>query len=167
MEATDKNTFILTAPKHSGKTTAAKNLIETIRKKGLTPAGIIAPSIYKDNKLIGFNILDIKNGKQTLLLDISDENKRDLVFTEQGMKVGQNALDIANLKDANIIILDEFGPLEMKHQGWREQFDLIIQKFNRPIVIIVRAELANEVGKIYNVSDENILGLDISISDIL
>ena len=159
--------FLLTAPKHSGKTTAAKKLTELAKQNNLSPAGILAPSIYKDSKLIGFKILDIKTSRQTLLFDFSDETKRELTFTKKGLKFGDTALSIENLKDADLIILDEFGPLELNNKGWRKQFDTIIKQFNIPIIIITRSELAPDVQRIYNIPNKNILDLNISLTDVI
>jgi nucleoside-triphosphatase THEP1 len=49
------------AGKHSGKTTAAMQLTRRLQQQGCTVGGILAPSIYKDGRLTGFDIIDIRN----------------------------------------------------------------------------------------------------------
>ena len=50
-----------TGPRHSGKTTTASDLVKTAHKEGFIVAGLLAPSLYDNGELIGFDALDIKN----------------------------------------------------------------------------------------------------------
>ena len=75
-------------PKHSGKTSAAEKLAEKARAEGFKVAGILAPSIYENGKLVGFDIIDLRNQKRTLL---ARRKKADgsFSFTTEGLKFGK------------------------------------------------------------------------------
>ena len=53
-----QNKLVLwTGKKHSGKTTAAARLAQTARAEGFAVAGSLAPSTYRNGRLIGYDIL--------------------------------------------------------------------------------------------------------------
>ena len=136
--------------RHSGKTTAAGKLAEQARDEDFSVAGLLAPAIYVDRCLRGFEGVDLRNGTRTLLANRGQRpDTEQFVFTEAGLKFGRNALDIDAVKSAELIIVDEFGPLELAGGGWRRNVDILLTSTDAVVVLVVRDEIAGKVKKLY------------------
>lgn len=142
---------MFTGPKHSGKTTAANRLARQVRSKGFSVSGLLAPAVYKDNRLVGFGAVDLRRDKQIDLANrrITTGKSAGWVFTEAGLKLGKAALNPSAASSADLIIVDEFGPLELEGRGWRKEVDLLLASTNVPVVLVVRQELEERVQKLY------------------
>ena len=143
--------ILLTGRKHSGKTTAANRLARQVRLKGFIVAGLLAPAVYKDNRLVGFGVVDLMRDKQINLANRRKAagKRAGWAFTEAGLKLGKAALNPSAADSADLIIVDEFGPLELDGRGWRKEVDLLLASTDVPVVLVVRQELEERVQKLY------------------
>lgn len=155
---TTQNTLILwTGPKHCGKTTSAANLAQIARAEGFDVAGILAPSLYLNGELLGFDVLDLQNENRIpLAKKLKTQNSKlktkmagPFTFINEGLKLGNAALSKENTKSADLIIIDEFGPLELKGQGWRKNIDSLLASSDAVILLVVRRELTDTVQQLY------------------
>ncbi len=147
-----QNKLVLwTGKKHSGKTTAAAKLAQAARAEGFAVAGLLAPSTYRNGRLIGYDILELRNKTRTSLAQHkTDGNKTErFTFAADGLKLGRSALSPAATKSADIIIVDEFGPLELRGDGWRRDVDSLLASSNALILLVVRRELVDRVQELY------------------
>ncbi len=147
-----RNKLILwVGEKHSGKTTSAADLARTARDEGFNVAGLLAPSLYRDGRLIGFDALDLGNGKRAPLarLQTNPGKTGPFTFTTDGLKLGNAALSAEATKSADLVMVDEFGPLELNGQGWRKNVDSLLSSSNAVILLVVRRELTEEVQRLY------------------
>ena len=137
--------------KHSGKTTSVAKLAQRVQDEGFNVAGILAPSTYENGQLIGFDVLDLWNGTRVPLANRqANVNKSEaFVFTDAGLKLGKIALSPAATKAYNLVIIDEFGPLELHGNGWRKDVDLLLSSSNALLLLVVRRELADQVQQLY------------------
>lgn len=143
--------FLWAGPKHSGKTTAAANLACAARQHGLRVAGLLAPSVYRDGRLIGFDALDLRSGARSPLAVRRDEPGEvgSFHFVEEGRRLGCDALDAVATDGADLVIVDEFGPLELAGRLWRAAVDSLVHAGRAPLVVVVREELAGAVRDVY------------------
>jgi nucleoside-triphosphatase THEP1 len=151
MVANHNKLVLWTGEKHSGKTTCAASLVNIAREEGFNVAGLLAPSLYRDGELLGFDVLDLRNKTR---VSLARRNKEDcktgqFKFFQNGLKLGNAALSAQATKTADLIIIDEFGPLELNGQGWRKNTDSLIASSNAMILFIVRQELAESVRQLY------------------
>ena len=147
-----QNRFILwTGPKHCGKTTSAVNLIQIARAEGFNVAGLLEPSLYHNSELLGFDVLDVKNQTRAPLARRKQGKRKagSFNFFTDGLKFGNAVLNTEATKSADLIIIDEFGPLELKNRGWRRNIDSLLASSSAIILIIVRQELTSTVRKLY------------------
>jgi len=137
--------------KHSGKTTSAANLARTARDEGFNVAGLLAPSSCRDGRLIGFDALDLRNEKSAPLARRQTKPGKTgpFAFITEGLKLGNAALSTEATKFADLIIVDEFGPLELNGDGWRKNVDSLLASSDAVILLVVRRELADEVRQLY------------------
>jgi nucleoside-triphosphatase len=147
-----QNRLILwTGPKHCGKTTSASHLTQAALSEGFNVAGVLEPSLYENSKLLGFDILDLQTQKRAPLARCkSNHNKTGpFKFTAEGLKLGDTILSAKATIHADLIIVDEFGPLELKGQGWRKNIDSLLASGNHIILLVVRDELVDAVRQLY------------------
>lgn len=143
--------FLWTGPKHGGKTTAAARLARAVRQEGFRVAGLLAPSVYRDGHLAGFDALDLRSEARAPLAVRRDGpgDVGSFHFLDEGLKLGGRALDVAAIQGADLVMVDEFGPLEFASGGWRGAVDSLVLVGRMPLLIVVRQELAGAVRDIY------------------
>jgi len=155
MASIQKRLILWTGERHCGKSTSVAKLVRAVRKEGFDVAGVLAASLYRDGKLVGFDAVDLRNGKRAPLARRKiDGNKiGPFSFIADGLKLGNAALSITRIKSADLIIVDEFGPLELRNDGWRKKVDLLLaagSPKSRPVILlVVRQELARQVRQLY------------------
>jgi len=137
--------------KHCGKTTSATNLVEIARAEGFEVAGLLAPSIYRNGRLIGFDALELGDRTRAPLAKRQKKPGKNgaFAFVSDGLKLGNAALSPETTKSADLIIVDEFGPLELNGDGWRKNVDSLLASSNAVILLVIRCELADQVQQLY------------------
>ena len=155
---TDPKTDIILwiGSKHSGKTTTAMKLRQRVRSEGFTVAGVLCPSVYVNNTLTGFDILDAANDERIPLArrkamknDKSAEMIGPFAFSKEGLEFGYNILQSPKTHRAHLIFLDEFGPLELKGKGWRRAFENLLGYAQGILLLVVREYLLEQVRQLY------------------
>ena len=143
--------ILWTGEKHCGKTTSAANLVKIVRSERFNIAGLLAPSIYSNGELLGFDAIDLQNETRVPLAKRNTDTGKTEQFTflPEGLKLGNAALSATAAKSADLVIIDEFGPLELDRRGWRENVDSLLASSSAMILLVVRQELAEQVRQIY------------------
>jgi len=139
-------------PKHSGKTTAAARLVHAARDGGFVVAGCLAPSVYANDLLLGFDVVNLRSGERAPLArrETGPGQDRQFRFLAEGLALGNEALDPTATQDADLILVDEYGPLELTFQGWRTAGDRLMTSTDAVLLLVVREELADEVQQLYD-----------------
>ena len=152
MVATQNRLILWTGPKHSGKTTSATKLAQVASAEGFNVAGLLAPSLYRNSKLLGFDVLDLQNQTRAPLArgKISQSKAGPFTFIADGLKLGNAVLSAEATKSADLVIVDEFGPLELNNEGWRRNVDSLLISSNAVVLLVVRRELADTVRQVYS-----------------
>jgi nucleoside-triphosphatase len=143
--------ILWTGPKHTGKTTGVLQLVEAIRGEGLVVAGVVAPSIRRDGRLVGFRCVDLGTGKQAPLAQLGRGHAQTgrFSFHHEGLQLGAQALSPEATRNADLILVDEYGPFELASGGWRKAVDRLMVCRGAPILMVVRQELADQVAQVY------------------
>jgi nucleoside-triphosphatase len=137
-------------PKHSGKTTTATEMVESLRSDGHSVGGILAPSLYRDGRLVGFDVVDVFSGRRGPLLRLGRPGDvGPFVFEAEGVGLGESALASSYCRQSDLIIIDEFGPLELAGRGWREAIDRLVEANDSLLLLVVRQSLCTTVSKLY------------------
>jgi nucleoside-triphosphatase THEP1 len=158
--------FLWTGPRHSGKTTGAAQLARQARQDGFRLAGVLAPSIYREGHLVGFEALDLQSEARSLLAVRRDDpgDIGSFHFLKEGLRLGRQALDVAAADGADLVIVDEFGPLELASRGWRQAVNALVEAGRAPLLLIVRRELAGAVRETYAGVPTEVLDATVSAS---
>jgi nucleoside-triphosphatase THEP1 len=119
MDYAENKCILWVGDKHAGKTTAAAELVRRLQQEGYTAGGILAPSIYQDDQLVGFDIVDIKNDVRVQLA-IRDEKSSGIVpyeYNKEGLEFGHAAISPVGNEAADLVIVDEYGPWNWTVRG--------------------------------------------------
>jgi nucleoside-triphosphatase THEP1 len=140
--------FILTSGQHKGKTSFAVALAEQLKNIGLTPGGFVAPGKFEKNRRSEFDIMDLLTGKRKHLCSIHNHDGEQIGpfgFFADGQRFGNRLLRPENLTDADVVFIDEIGPLELKGKGWAAAVDRLMKVPGKPHVWVVRKSLVTDV----------------------
>jgi len=144
--------FLWTGLKHSGKTTALRSLVVRARERGLAIAGLIAPAVREHRMLIGYDAEDAATGRRAPLLRLAAGDAApdvgSFALQPAGVALGAAALGKDRTRNADLVVVDEFGPLEMAGGLWRPFVDALALA-DTTLVVAVRDDLAEAVRRIY------------------
>ena len=146
------NVVLWIGPKHSGKSTAAARLVERATAEGFPVAGILAPAVYHGGALAGFDAVNVVTGLRRPLARRAEQTQCDVgpfAFETEGLRLGSAALAPVAARSAALVIVDEFGPLELRGRGWRSAVDRLTSEFQGVLLLVVRDELARDVVRLY------------------
>jgi nucleoside-triphosphatase THEP1 len=152
MSATTDRLILWVGEKHSGKTTALADFVENARTEGFKIAGILAPSIYHNSRLMGFDVLDLRDAARAPLArrEICGDTVGHFTFLDEGLRLGNAALSKEATESADLIVVDEFGPLELSGRGWRSSVDSLLDSSNHTVMLVVRRQLVDSVRRTYS-----------------
>ena len=152
-----KRVLIITGEINSGKTSAVEKLIFLLQSAGKKTCGVYSRGILKDNKKIGFEIVDIKSGRAKQIASVHAESNFNVsqgrYFFNVDIFDEYNKI-IMNSFDEDVIIIDEIGPLELKDGGFFPLIQNCLANFKGKLVFVIRDHLIENVLAKFN------LGLD-------
>ena len=131
--------LLLIGKKGCGKSSLLYTLFD-----GCNIGGVICISVFEKGERIGKDAVNMVDGKRCLFCRITNManfkgvKTQEYVISKDGIRFCINALEKAMEKDS--IIIDEFGPLEMKEKGVYETAKKIIES-EKNVVIVLRKNL--------------------------
>ncbi len=148
---------LIVGSKNSGKTAFLDFLIQKAFQNKLTVAGFLSRGKLCDGQKNQYFLEDISTGKHYLLANQTPGRSEKIpyggyFFDPDIFELG-NELLIHNL-NANLLVLDEFGPLELKGQGFRKAFDIVLHEYHGIFLIAVRPVVLPELKKILLTTQE-------------
>jgi len=152
MQPRDSRIILWVGAKHSGKTTAVSHLVENIIHKEFTVAGILSVSVYQGSELRGYDVVDITTRRKEFLARIGQTGLvkfGKFGFSKKGLMFGNKVLMLERTLKADLVVVDEFGPMELHGSGWRESVDFLIEKAKGMVMLVSREEIVTDVVKLY------------------
>jgi nucleoside-triphosphatase len=142
---------LVVGSKNSGKTTYLEHLLRKGKQKNLRTGGFLSRGNFTGTQKKKYFLQDIRSGTQYLLASTTPHPSRTIsygeyYFDQKIFELGNQLLEAQ--MDGDLIILDEFGPLELRGQGFRRAFDILLQHYTGIILIAVRASLLPEILKL-------------------
>lgn len=139
--------ILLSGSSGCGKTTFCLLLAHLAMQQHITVQGIVSPPVVKSGSKIAIDLLPLPSGPSRRLArrresEITGLYTDDWLFDPVQVAWGDQHL--ATLQDAQLLIIDELGPLEfLQGRGWQAAFSLIDARAYRLAVVVIRPSLLN------------------------
>ncbi len=118
-----KRVLILTGAPGIGKTTVLIKMVEALKTRGVSVGGMISREVREGNVRVGFEIIDLTNGKHGWLAHVKKKEGPQIgkyhVNLEDLENIGINAITEAVEKCA-VVVIDEIGPMELFSQKFKQ-----------------------------------------------
>lgn len=144
--------LVLSAGRGEGKTTFLCQLADHIAAQTRSVAGIAAPAVFENDRRIGYDLLDLRQGCRQLLARLNASLDSGTIvgayrFNDAAIRAG-NAAVIGAVRDRSAFIgIDEIGPLEFRGDGWAPAMSCALAEC-RPeqlVIVVVRSALVDEL----------------------
>lgn len=109
-----------------GKTAACLKIYEALKDK-INIEGFITFEVREKGKRVGFKIRELNTQKEVWLAKVGDGKIRVGKYVVFVDAVDEISKSIANY-DADLVIIDEIGPMELKSKKFIEAVELLINK---------------------------------------
>jgi len=140
---------VISGPIGCGKTTTAVKIVEKARERDIDVAGILAPRRIHDEKVVGYDIVDIATGEKAFWMTVVEDGGDIGRFRilEQGALLAGRALNRALLQRGGLFVIDEVGRLELTEKGHSWVLDRIDECKADYMILLVRDELVDAVAE--------------------
>ncbi|MBM3744860.1 MAG: hypothetical protein FJW34_03570 [Acidobacteria bacterium] len=134
-----------------GKTSLAAEVARQVQERGLVVGGVLAPGLWRDGERWGFDVVDLLDGRSEPLCrrdaPLEAVAAGPFHFLAEGLRFGREALSLERLEQAgaDLVIVDEVGPLELSAEGWAEPLEVLVERWSGPMLWVVRRGLVREV----------------------
>jgi len=162
--AMHNNVFIVTGNVHGGKSTFIRECIDRCKEKGLSVEGILAGGTFRDGERDTFSLTHIREGKTYELACRQKKpgwfRYRKYYFNPESFEKGLSIITRGLNEEADVIVLDEIGPMELSGRGWYRALQLLDRNYSIPQVWVVRKKILKEVLDRWNIPRENVVHID-------
>ena len=156
--------FILTAGVGAGKTSTARDIIQSLQKRGVRCRGFLSAGIDVDGVRSGFRLEDIHSSESVILCQTTYQEgwtpTGRYYFNPESLEFGNKVLNPANLVETDLVVIDEIGPMELNNHGWAESIRTLCQSSPMPQLWIVRESLVKQIVRKWSVGDIRIFHLE-------
>jgi nucleoside-triphosphatase THEP1 len=142
---------LVIGPKNSGKTSYLKIVISRAQHKGLTVGGILSVSRANDLEKKDYFLYDIQTNREELLASADTHSGYTIQYGEYQFnpKIFESGNQILQQSThSDLIILDEFGPLELQRSGFYQGFNFLLNHYKGILIIALRPALQQALRKI-------------------
>ena len=161
-----KRLIFVTGPPSIGKTSVLLRSVNGLKNRGYKIGGMISRDVREGGVRVGFEIMDFSTGQRGWLAHINQPtgpkiSKYRVNLTDLDAIGVSSILDA--IRNANIIIVDEIGPMELFSSAFREAVVEAVES-NKPVLGTIHFGLRNplinsvkkrEDAEIFEVTYEN------------
>ncbi len=131
--------FILTGPVHCGKTTLLKKAVYELKEQKIKIDGFLSEAIWKKQETVGYDLFDLKHERSIPFIRRIGEKEWQRIgsyfFIPQSLAEAEKI--ILRDKDADIVVVDEVGPLELSGKGlWPALKQVIFQPLKKYLLVV-------------------------------
>jgi iron complex transport system ATP-binding protein len=155
--------FFVTGAVGEGKTTFVGKVADALKRRGLSLAGILAEGIDRDRERVGFRLRDLRTGEGP---DLCRKDGPDhwpkcgpFRFDPDALAFGQRLLGDASTREADVVIVDEVGPMELRGEGWGPGLGELLRCRCKPMLWAVRRPLVPAVRERWELHDAPVLDI--------
>lgn len=149
--------YIIAGRPGTGKSALLADVVAGLKRAGLNVRGICAPGIWKQGKRYGFDLIDMLTGARAVLCRRDDSERWPSLgpfrFRPEGLAFGHKALAMSRVRDADLVVVDEVGPLELKGNGWTPELNALVKEGRKPMIWVVRLDMVKEICQRWSLSN--------------
>ena len=158
--------FILTGPVHSGKTTLLRKLVRELKEQEYRLEGFLSEAVWEKEETVGYDLFDLKTERSIPFIRRTGEKEWQKIgpyfFIPQALAEAEKI--ILRSKEADILVVDEVGPLELSGKGFWPSLKKVVY---RPLTSFLFVMRVNIIGgflemlgkgevKIFNIKSEEV-----------
>ena len=161
-----KRLLFLTGQPGVGKTSVLLRVVNALKAKGYDVRGMISGEIREQGTRVGFEITDLYTGQKGWLAHIKQPSGPQVgkyrVNLDDLKNIGVNSI-LDAIKNADVIIVDEIGPMELHSEKFREAVIRVVEGGKLVVGTVhwkardnlIEAIRAREDAEIYKVTYDN------------
>jgi len=155
-----KRLFFITGRPGIGKTTVLLNAANELKNKGYSVGGMLSREVRKGGTRIGFEIVDFDTGQRGWLAHVNQltgpQVSKYRVNLHDLDQIGVKAVQTA-LKDAEVVIVDEIGPMELFSPAFKQVIEDAIDSQKLVLGVIHHSARDPIIGSIKKRNDTEIV----------
>ena len=133
-----KRVLLLTGASGVGKTTVLITIVDALKAKGISVGGMISREAREGNVRVGFEIIDLTNGKHGWLAHVNQKSGPQVGKYHVNLgdleQIGAKAIAEALVK-CDVVAVDEIGPMELFSQKFKQAVKQALE--SRKLVLAV------------------------------
>ncbi len=129
--------IVLTGRPGIGKTTILKRITSILKEKGISVGGILTEEVREHGVRVGFDMLDVSSGLRLRLASIHGIDGPRIGRYSVDLNVCSKAASILLDTDADVIVFDEIGPMELLSDDLSDALQRLLSVEDRKSVIVV------------------------------
>ena len=157
-----KPIFIIADTVGQGKTTQIHKLVETLKSRNIAVHGVYSPRVMDNGHTLGYDIVDIATGDRATFLRLESNNGWErfgkFCICPQGLELGVKTLAHAAQSDADVIVVDEVGRMELENLGWCEIMGKLVNN-STPLVMAIRDIFVDDIIGKWNLKNYSVFGV--------
>lgn len=155
---------VLSGPVQGGKTSFIAEKIPQLKERGLRVGGFLCPGTIAEGRRTDFKLMNIGTGKE---LPMGNEQElmgwtkfRRFYFNPKTFHEGTKWIMEAIREKADLLVIDEVGPMELEGSGWSDILDFLENKKDIIQLWIVRQEIVPDVLQRWHIPDHHVYTLE-------
>jgi nucleoside-triphosphatase THEP1 len=147
---------LIIGDREEGKTACLRRLVDDLQAQGKKVSGFFAIGVHNNEGVRdGFRIQNIETGEEAEFCVTGGDQGWERIgrfrINPAGLAKGYEWMSTERIRNSDILVIDELGPLEMAGRGWSDLISRILAESPKPMVWTVRRSLAEKVAVRWNV----------------
>lgn len=152
---------IISGKQGEGKTILLQKIIKELSSLGLQPGGIISQGIWRNNLRDEIKARNLHTNEEILFCQ---RNPTKSWISSGNFWINPDSIpfSLAAIREKNCdyIVLDEIGKFELDGKGWFEAIRFLLKNNNKPLILVVRNTLIEDVLLKFSIHPEIIISVN-------
>jgi nucleoside-triphosphatase THEP1 len=157
------NIFVLSGKVQGGKTTLLSRLTHEFRKERVSLCGFLCEGAFSGGLRSGFTLVNLQNGSRyplaTVVKNEGWNRFRRFYFNPESLKEGERMVLDGLRRNAELVVLDEVGPMELEGKGWSPLLQVLQRNYHTVQLWVVRDSVIEVATERWNIPVENVYSI--------